>query len=127
MLVCVITTIFHWMIGIYGKINYISLTEFNKEKHLQLKQIKAKQIFVKLSFVKNSVEVVAQENRENRFIFAGRLDKLKGIDVLVEAWKLIGKNATKLIVCGSGPMKALCKELVESSKVNVEQKVFSLI
>ena len=123
-LACVITTTFHRIIGIYGKINYICLTEFNREKLLQLKQIKAKQIFVKPNFVKNSVEIVPQENRENRFIFAGRLDKLKGIDVLLEAWKLMGKNAPKLIVCGLGPMEDWCKEFVENSKVNVELKGF---
>ena len=37
-LICVVSTIFHRMTGIYGKINYICLTEFNKQKLLELKQ-----------------------------------------------------------------------------------------
>lgn len=36
-LACVISTWFHRMTGIYGKINYICLTEFNKNKLLELK------------------------------------------------------------------------------------------
>lgn len=43
-LVCVISTKFHRIIGIYRKINYICLTEFNKEKLLQLNYSKKKQI-----------------------------------------------------------------------------------
>ena len=43
-LACVISTWFHRMTGIYGKINYICLTEFNKEKLLQLKQIEADRV-----------------------------------------------------------------------------------
>ena len=37
---CVISTMFHRITGIYGKINYICLTDFNKKKLLELKQIK---------------------------------------------------------------------------------------
>ena len=39
-LACVLSTAFHRMTGIYGKINYICLTDFNKQKLLGLKQIK---------------------------------------------------------------------------------------
>ena len=37
-LVCVVNTWIHRMTGVYGKINYICLTEFNKQKLLELKQ-----------------------------------------------------------------------------------------
>lgn len=50
MLACVISTWFHRMTGIYGKINYICLTEFNKEKLLQLKQIEADRVFCETKF-----------------------------------------------------------------------------
>ena len=49
-LACVISTWFHRMTGIYGKINYICLTEFNKEKLLQLKQIEADRVFCETKF-----------------------------------------------------------------------------
>ena len=37
-LACVISTAVHRTMGIYGKLNYICLTEFNREKLLELKQ-----------------------------------------------------------------------------------------
>lgn len=49
-LVCVVNTWIHRMTGVYGKINYICLTEFNKEKLLQLKQIKSEKVFIKPNF-----------------------------------------------------------------------------
>jgi hypothetical protein len=55
-LACVINTKFHRMTGIYRKINYICLTEFNKEKLLQLnrpgnrKVITPEKVFIKPNF-----------------------------------------------------------------------------
>lgn len=123
-LACVISTAIHRMTGIYGKINYICLTEFNKEKLLNLKQISPDRVFVKPNFVESPGEIIPEKQRENQFIFAGRLDKLKGIDVLLEAWKLMGENAPKLIICGTGPMEEWCKEFVAGNKVNVELRGF---
>lgn len=123
-LICVISTKFHRMTGIYGKINYICLTEFNKKKLLELKQIREDRVFVKPNFVESVGEFVPEEERENQFIFAGRLDKLKGIDILLKAWKEMGENAPKLIVCGTGPMEEWCKEYIQKNKLNVEIRGF---
>lgn len=123
-LACVISTWFHRMTGIYGKINYICLTEFNKEKLLQLKQIEADRVFVKPNFVESKEGFVPEENRENQFVFAGRLDKLKGIDILFEAWKRMGDTAPKLVVCGTGSMEEWCKSYVQQNSVNIELRGF---
>lgn len=119
-LACVISTAIHRMTGVYGKINYICLTEFNQEKLLKLKQISPDRVFVKPNFVESAGEIIPENQRENQFIFAGRLDKLKGIDILLEAWKLMGENAPKLVVCGTGPMEDWCNEFIAHNKVNVE-------
>ena len=123
-LICVISTKFHRMTGIYGKINYICLTEFNKNKLLELKQVREDRVFVKPNFVESVGEFVPEEERENQFIFAGRLDKLKGIDILLKAWKEMGENAPKLIVCGTGPMEEWCKDYVQKNRLNVEMRGF---
>lgn len=123
-LICVMSTMFHRMTGIYGKINYICLTEFNKKKLLELKQIKENKVFVKPNFVDCQEEFVPEEQRENQFVFAGRLDKLKGIDILLEAWKKMGIRAPKLVVCGTGPMEKWCKDFAETNKINVEFRGF---
>ncbi|MFQ9121050.1 MAG: glycosyltransferase [Mediterraneibacter faecis] len=83
-LACVLSTEFHRMTGIYGKINYICLTDFNKKKLLELKQIKPERVFVKPNFVECKNEFVSEKDRMNQFVFAGRLDKLKGIDSLLK-------------------------------------------
>ncbi len=56
-LICVISTKIHRLTGIYGKINYICLTEFNREKLLQLKQIKPEKVFVKPNFTFDTFEM----------------------------------------------------------------------
>ena len=119
-LACVINTLFHRMTGIYGKIYYICLTEFNKEKLLKVKQIKSTHVYIKSNFVKSSENFIPEEERATQFVFVGRLDKLKGIDILLEAWKRMGKRAPKLVVCGTGPMEDWCKEFVIKNKINVE-------
>lgn len=123
-LACVLSTWFHRMTGIYGKINYICLTEFNKSKLLELKQIKPERVFVKPNFVENKDCFVPQKNRENQFVFAGRLDKLKGVDILFEAWKRMGDTVPKLVVCGTGPMEDWCKSFVQQNRVNIEMRGF---
>lgn len=123
-LACVLSTAFHRMTGIYGKINYICLTDFNKEKLLELKQIKTERVYVKPNFVESNNEYVPEKDRKNQFIFAGRLDKLKGIDFLFEAWKRMGKCAPKLIVCGTGPMEDWCKSFIRENDVNIEMRGF---
>ena len=123
-LACVISSWFHRMTGIYGKMNYICLTEFNRSKLLELNQIKPEKVFIKPNFVDSNGTFVPEKSRENQFVFAGRLDKLKGIDILFEAWKRMGNIAPRLVVCGTGPMEEWCKEFVQQNQVNIELRGF---
>jgi len=123
-LACVLSTCFHRMTGIYGKINYICLTEFNKKKLLELKQIKSERVFVKPNFVESKVDFIPEGNRKDQFVFAGRLDKLKGIDILFEVWKCMCDTAPKLVVCGTGAIEKWCKEFIRQNRVNIELRGF---
>lgn len=124
-LACVISTSIHRLLGIYGKISYICLTEFNKKKLLQLKQIREGQVWVKPNFVDSTGEFLPEEKRKNQFVFVGRLDKLKGIDFLLKTWKKMGKSAPKLLICGTGPMQEWCEEYIaENNLMNVEYRGF---
>ncbi len=49
------------------------------------------------------------------FIYVGRLDELKGIKVLFQAWNLIGENAPLLKVCGTGPLEDWCREFISEN------------
>lgn len=125
-LICVISTALHRVTKVYGKINYICLTEFNKAKLLELQQIKENKVFVKPNFVECKEEFVLEEQRKNQFVFAGRLDNLKGINFLLEAWKQMGGKAPRLIICGTGPMETWCRKFLEESNINVEFRGFVL-
>ena len=124
-LVCAVNIWVHRLTGVYGKLNYICLTEFNKEKLLSLKQIKPEQVYIKPNFVASELPLISYEDRPNQYIFAGRLDKLKGIDLLFEAWKQMGDNVLKLIVCGTGPMEDWCKDFIAKNRLsNIEMRGF---
>ncbi len=116
-LVCVINAKIHRLTGIYGKLNYICLTEFIKNKMLNIKQIKPDNVFVKPNFMDCEAAVLPYKNRKNQFVYAGRLDKLKGIDLLFEAWKQIEseEDYLTLIICGTGPMEKWCKAYVKKN------------
>lgn len=117
-LACVISAWVHRLIGTYKKLNYICLTEFNKEKLLQLKQIKKEKVFVKPNFVEEAKEVVPYDKRKDQFIYVGRLEEIKGIDVLLEAWKLMGTDAPELLMCGKGPLEDWAKEYIEKNNLS---------
>lgn len=119
---CVTSLKVHRILGTYSRIKYICLTEFNKEKLMSLHQINEGNIFVKPNFTRSERDTIAKENRENQYIFAGRLDKLKGVDKLFEAWNKMGKNAPKLIVCGMGPMSEWCFNFINENDCNIDLK-----
>lgn len=123
-LACVVTLIVHRLLGTYKRLNYICLTEFNKKKLLELnsggkKRIDESRVFVKPNFVNINRKATPYELRKNQFVFVGRLDKLKGINLLLEAWKEM-KNFD-LIICGRGPEENWCREFIkENSMTNVK-------
>lgn len=116
-LACVISMKIHRMLGTYGKLNYICLTEFNKEKLIQLEQIKPDKVCVKPNFVKETEGIIPYEERANQFVYVGRIDELKGIEVLFESWRILGEEAPELVVCGTGPMEEWCKEYIDKNKM----------
>ncbi|WP_026568360.1 glycosyltransferase family 4 protein [Bacillus sp. UNC41MFS5] len=114
----------HRYLGTYKKLNYICLTEFNKEKLLQLNKgkkqiIDPNNVHIKPNFVDSETDCIPYEQRKNQFVFAGRIDKLKGIRILLETWKDI--KDYELIICGTGPEEDWCKKYIEENKmVNVK-------
>lgn len=122
---CVVNAWIHRFFRIYEKLNYICLTEFNREKLLQLKQIKREKVFVKPNFVQEAETIVSYDKRKNQFVYVGRLDQLKGIDFLLETWKDIPFDDYRLIICGAGPLEEWCRQYVMNNQLkNVEIKGF---
>ena len=129
-LVCVIANKVHRMLGIYRKLNYICLTQFNKEKLCQFSQIDRNNVYVKPNFSRSeSRHIVPYSERENQYVYVGRLDKLKGIDLLLMAWKEIEQTRSKkglsLVICGDGPMMEWCQNYIDTNHLkNVVLKGF---
>lgn len=111
----------HRMLGTYSKINYICLTDFNKQKLLQLRQIKGKQVFVKPNFLYKNKADIEMHQRKNRVLYAGRLEEDKGVKVLLNAYRYLEKELCKetitdipqLIICGDGSLRNACENYVK--------------
>ena len=55
----------------------------------------------------------------DQIVYVGRLDKLKGISVLLEAWREYEKthNRGSLVICGSGPEEEWCQNYVSKNEL----------
>lgn len=124
--ICVANTWIHRVTGIYSRLNYICLTEFNKQKLLELKQIKPEQVYVKPNFTDSIIgKIIPYKNRKDQFVFAGRLDQLKGIEFLLTAWREMGNSVSKLVICGTGAMQEWCENYITENRLsNVEYRGF---
>ncbi|MBR4314501.1 MAG: glycosyltransferase family 4 protein [Lachnospiraceae bacterium] len=102
----------HRFIGIYRKVNFICLTEFNKSKLLLNKKhiVDEDKVFVKPNFVfeentnYNSTNKLSEKDynsiNKGYYLFVGRLDEIKGIDIVLEAFSKLQDR--ELHVIGSG-------------------------
>lgn len=106
---------FHRRIGTYKKVDgYIALTEFNKRKLKTL--IEEEKIFVKPNFTYfEAIEMIEVEDRKY-FLYLGRIDKLKGIDLILRAWKEIKDE--ELYIVGTGPYEKEAKKYVLENKLD---------
>ena len=114
-LCCVLSMKLHRATGIYKKLSYICLTEFNRQKLLKLPGLTPEQIFVKANAVEQTQEIMPGDRRKNQILFAGRLDELKGIKVLLEGWRLLEDKGPELLICGRGPLEDWCREFIETN------------
>ncbi len=116
-LLCVIGIKFHRWTGIYKKIHYICLTEFNKNKLLagMRKSIKRNHVYIKPNFVEDIYDKLLKGKREVKdkyCIYVGRLEASKGVLELAEAWKQM-VSVPDLVICGGGPEEERMKEIAK--------------
>lgn len=101
------------MTGVYGKINYICLTEFNREKLLRInegkkgkekKVVSPEKIYVKPNFTfgigdRDSGKTGVRLGK-GYYLFVGRVERIKGIDLLLDAFRKLQDRA--LVIAGAG-------------------------
>lgn len=113
-LACVINTKIHRITGIYRKINYICLTKFNKEKLLQLNISGKRQIidptkvFIKPNFTFDMSSKIIEGKREY-YLFIGRVERIKGLDILLDAFS--GLPNENLVIAGTGSLLGKYKKI----------------
>jgi glycosyltransferase involved in cell wall biosynthesis len=81
---------------------YIALTEFAREKHVQI-GIPSERIAVKGNSVLDPPQMGAGAGEYA--LFVGRLGPEKGIQTILQAWQLMGSGAPKLSMVGEGPLE----------------------
>lgn len=98
----------HRIIGTYRRVNFICLTEFNRMKLLESldkkrEVVNPNRVYIKPNFTFAEEIVPSEEEPEEKyFLFAGRVEALKGIDIAIRAFENLPEEL--LYVAGSGPM-----------------------
>lgn len=98
----------HRLVGTYRRVNFICLTEFNRKKLLESLDgrrqiVDPERVYIKPNFT-FAEEVVPSDIQpeEEYFLFAGRVEALKGIDIAIKAFENLPDK--KLYIAGTGPM-----------------------
>lgn len=99
----------HRLLGTWRGVTMVALTEFDRRKLLEFNRLHPMFDADRLVVKPNPVcvpdgPVTPWENRKNQMLFAGRLEELKGLRTVLEAWRLLGDAAPKLLVAGEGPL-----------------------
>ena len=94
--------LFHRAFGTYKKLNYIFLTEFNKQKFKQLLKNGTGKQFIKSNFEDIPAAGSSDADRSG-YVFIGRLDRYKGIRFILDIWKQEDKK--DLYIFGDGEYK----------------------
>lgn len=114
----------HRILGTYRRLYYICLTDFNRNKLLLLNKkgkeyIKENRVFAKPNFAQTPPKMEVE--KKEQYIYVGRLEELKGIHILIEAWEAFPDKT--LLLCGGGPKE----EWVRSYLKNHHMKQVKLL
>ncbi len=94
---------------------FIALSEFSKEKFVE-GGLPEERIFIKPNFLSDPLEeypgLKISEEKQNRFLYVGRLSNEKGIKDLIECW-MENTIDSRLEIAGDGPLK---KELEKKTR-----------
>lgn len=117
-LACVINTWIHRMTGIYNKINYLCLTEFTRQKMIQVYP-KAKN-YIKPNFV---YDEGGNAEPEDYYLFIGRIEEIKGVQVLIDAFAQMPDINLKM--AGTGVLDQAIQNRIEKERLtNIEMLGF---
>ncbi|MFR4128759.1 MAG: glycosyltransferase family 4 protein [Roseburia inulinivorans] len=114
----------HRKLGTYKKVNFICLTEFNRQKLLDAidsgtkkgKIVNASKVFIKPNFTfTEGIVPNAEKGEEEYFLFAGRVEALKGADIAIKAFEQIPDK--QLYIAGDGPLMEEMQNYVRTHNI----------
>lgn len=114
----------HRMLGTYRKVHFICLTEFNRQKLSQLNKkgrevIDMNKVYIKPNFTFQDDANFESSSHLDYFLFVGRVEALKGIDVVIRAFEQMPDQ--RLVVAGDGPMMEQMQDYIRTHGMqNVE-------
>ena len=113
-LACALTLTIHRIMGIYKKINYICLTEFTKDKIKSV--VDPERVYIKTNFVYDQKGL---NQAEDYYIFVGRVEEIKGVNVLIDAFRSMPSKKLKIV--GRGDLSGhIAARLEKESIHNIE-------
>lgn len=95
----------HRLLGTYRKVNFICLTEFNREKMLKLPGLlDEKKVYIKPNFTFQEERTPADHTKpsEEYYLFVGRIEALKGVEIALKAFELLPER--NLYLAGDGDL-----------------------
>lgn len=112
----------HRITGIYKYVDFIFLTEFNKDKFLEFNKkdhvFDEEKFYVKPNFINIDNNNSNQNQKREGYIYVGRLDISKGIKEVVEAWSQVKDE--KLTICGTGDLENELRAYIQDNNLNIE-------
>ncbi len=111
-------------LGIYGRISFACLSELQRDILLDAGiGIDSSRVYIKSNHTDTDIKWRAYSERDNTFIYAGRLSENKGIYELLEAWRILEcivyindeAGCPGLIICGDGEMSEYVAEFIKNN------------
>ena len=95
---------------------FIALTRFQREK-LVTAGLPAERVHVKPHFYPAPPAPLPWPEREAKVVYIGRLGAEKGLNSLVEAWRLWGADAPMLEIVGEGSERAVLEQAIAAAGI----------
>ena len=102
----------HRAAGTFRGVTFLTPTEFDRRKLVEFNRLCPTFDEDRL-FVKPNPVTIADPGEvpvKNQLLYAGRLEELKGLRTVLEAWKLLGDATPHLVVAGSGPLEGWARD-----------------
>lgn len=116
-----------WVIKVGCSPRYIALGKSVEEMLYSIDIPKEKILTQSLAPIYSTKKIVEKPRTERdegkvNILFVGELTKIKGIDILLESFKIASSQSESLSlrIIGGGPMRSYCKKFIGENDLNVE-------